>query len=273
MTETGVATAAGLRVRLRQELEQAENELGIGLNVAIALLILLSAAIFVLQTYPLSEPWGRTLHLLDGVILAVFTVEYGARLWAAEQPVKYFFSLYALVDLVAIAPVLLGLFDIRYLRLVRWFRILKLARFLATDAWLGTEGVIIARIVFTLFSIVFIYSGAIYQVEHPADPTVFATFLDAVYFAVVTMTTVGYGDVTPVSETGRTLTVLMILTGIALIPTQIGSLFQSINRIQDRMSVVCANCGLDKHEVDAQYCRRCGTKLNGEGVSSEVVKS
>jgi len=263
MTELGVATEPSVRTRVRQELEQAETSLGMGVNVAIALLILLSAAIFVLQTYPLPPTWAKTLQLLDGAVLALFTVEYIARLWVAEQPIKYFFSLYALVDLIAIAPVLFGLFDIRYLRLVRWFRILKLARFLATDAWLGAEGVIIARIVFTLFSIVFIYSGAIYQVEHPADPTVFATFLDAVYFAVVTMTTVGYGDVTPVSETGRTLTVLMILTGIALIPTQIGSLFQSINRIQDKVSIVCSNCGLDKHEADAKYCRRCGTGLEG----------
>ncbi|MEO1593255.1 MAG: ion transporter [Cyanobacteria bacterium J06632_22] len=266
MSETGLATEPNLRVRIRQELEQAETDLGVGVNVAIALLILLSAAIFVLQTYPLPPVWADTLQLLDGLILAIFTLEYGARLWVAEQPVKYFFSLYALVDLIAIAPVLFGLFDIRYLRLVRWFRILKLARFLATDAWLGTEGVIIARIIFTLFAIVFIYSGAIYQVEHPADPSVFTTFLDAVYFAVVTMTTVGYGDVTPVSETGRTLTVLMILTGIALIPTQIGSLFQSINRIQDKVRVTCTNCGLDNHEVDARYCRRCGEALpEGEG--------
>ena len=265
MSETGLVTEPRLRLRVRLELEHAETSLGVGINVAIALLILVSAGIFVLQTYPLPPAWDQTLQILDGVILALFTVEYVARLWVAEQPVKYFFSIYALVDLIAIAPVLLGLFDIRYLRLVRWFRILKLARFLATDAWLGIEGVMIARIIFTLFAIVFIYSGAIYQVEHPADPTVFRTFLDAVYFAVVTMTTVGYGDVTPVSETGRTLTVMMILTGIALIPTQIGSLFQTINRIQEKAAITCSNCGLERHERDAEYCRRCGEKLPKDG--------
>ncbi|MEL6325748.1 MAG: ion transporter [Cyanobacteria bacterium J06626_23] len=261
MAKSGSVAEWELRSWVRQELEQAKGEVGVGVNVAIALLILLSAAIFVLQTYPLPPVWARTLQVLDWLIVVLFTVEYAARLWAAEQPIKYFFSLYALVDLVAIAPVLLGLFDIRYLRLVRWFRILKLARFLATEAWLGPEGIIIARIIFTLFAIVFIYSGAIYQVEHPADPTVFKTFLDAVYFAVVTMTTVGYGDVTPVSETGRTLTVLMILTGIALIPTQIGSLFQTINRMQGKVKLVCDRCGLDSHEPDALFCRRCGQQL------------
>jgi voltage-gated potassium channel len=246
---------------IRSELEDARTGIGLGVNLAIAILILVSATIFVLQTYPLPPGVHTSLQILDWLILGVFTGEYFVRLWVAERPLRYFFSLYALVDLVAIAPILFGLFDIRYLRLIRWFRILKLARFLETEPWLGAEGVIITRIIFTLFAIIFIYSGAIYQVEHPAAPEAFATFLDAVYFAVVTMTTVGYGDVTPVSETGRTLTVMMILTGIALIPRQIGQLLLNIDRLKERKQVICPGCGLSKHEADALYCRRCGEKL------------
>ncbi|GGA28414.1 ion channel [Okeania sp. KiyG1] len=81
---------------------------------------------------------------------------------------------------------------------------------------------ILTRILFTLFTIIFIFSGLIYQVEHGVNSESFKTFLDAVYFSVVTMTTVGFGDVTPASENGRLLTVLMILTGISLIPSQLG---------------------------------------------------
>ncbi|MEO0349348.1 MAG: ion transporter [Cyanobacteria bacterium P01_A01_bin.15] len=250
-----------LRQRIRAELEEAETGLGLGVNIAIATLILLSAGIFVAETYPLPGPLAAGLRNVDWLILAVFVLEYAIRLWAAERPFRYAISPYAIVDLVSILPLLTGVFDMRSLRLIRWLRILKLARFLEEEHWLGREGLIIARIVFTLFSIVFIYSGAIYQVEHPRAPEVFGTFLDAMYFAVVTMTTVGYGDVTPVSEVGRTLTIMMILTGIILIPSQVGSLIQNVNRIQTVNALRCKSCGLSNHESDAIYCRRCGTQL------------
>ncbi len=250
-----------LRQRVRAELEEAETGLGLGVNIAIATLILMSAGLFVAETYVLSPVLITALTRLDWLILGIFVLEYGVRLWAAERPLRHLVNPYAIVDLVAILPVLTGVFDTRSLRLIRWLRILKLARFLEEERWLGREGLIIARIIFTLGSIVFIYSGAIYQVEHPIDPQVFTSFFDAMYFAVVTMTTVGYGDVTPVSDTGRTLTVMMILTGIALIPTQVGSLIQNINRIQRVNATRCGSCGLSSHEADALYCRRCGAML------------
>ncbi|MEM7063368.1 MAG: ion transporter [Cyanobacteria bacterium P01_B01_bin.77] len=250
-----------LRQRVRAELEEAETGLGLGVNIAIAALILISVGLFVAETYPLTPAIHTALKLSDWLILSLFILEYGVRLWAAERPLRYTISPYALVDLIAILPVLAGLFDTRSLRLIRWLRILKLARFLEEERWLGREGLIIARIIFTLFSIIFIYSGAIYQVEHPIAPQVFSTFLDAMYFSVVTMTTVGYGDVIPVSEIGRTLTVMMILTGIALIPSQVGRLIQNINQIQTVSTIRCQNCGLSNHETDAVYCRRCGAKL------------
>ena len=250
-----------LKLRIRAELEEAETGLGLAVNIAIATLILISAGLFIAETYPLPTKVSQGLAMLDWLILILFLVEYGVRLWAAEHPLRYIISPYAIVDLVAILPVLIGFFDTRLLRLIRWLRILKLARFLEEERWLGREGLIIARIIFTLVSIVFIYSGAIFQVEHPVNPKIFGTFLDAMYFAVVTMTTVGYGDVTPVSDAGRTLTVMMILTGIALIPTQIGRLIQNISRMQTVSTLRCDHCGLSEHENDAIYCRRCGTRL------------
>ena len=250
-----------LRTAVRAELEEAETALGLWLNGAIATLILLSAGIFVAETYPLPAAVMTGLRLADYFILGIFSVEYLARLWVAERPLRHFFSPYALIDLVAILPLLAGWFDTRSLRLIRWLRILKLARFLEEERWLGREGLLIARIVFSLFAIIFIYSGAIYQVEHRSAPEVFTTFLDAVYFAIVTMTTVGYGDVTPVSEVGRGLTLMMIVTGIALIPSQIGQLILTINQLQSEQQISCDRCGLTGHEGDALYCRRCGTRL------------
>ena len=155
--------------------------------------------------------------------------------------------------------------DVSFIRLLRWFRILRLIRFLEGRSLFGRisneDSAIFARILFTVFAIIFIYSGLIYQVEHSANPEVFSTFLDAVYFSVVTMTTVGFGDVVPISEVGRLLTVLMILTGIALIPWQLGDLIRQLVKTTNQVGTRCPTCTLSFHDVDAQFCKICGTRL------------
>lgn len=137
------------------------------------------------------------------MILVGFTAEYLLRLWSAERPWRYALSLYGLLDLLAILPFFIGFWDVRFIRLLRWLRILRLVRFFEDRVLFGyisgTDTLIVSRIVFTLVAIVFIYSGLIFQVEHGRNPA-FGTFLDAVYFAIATMTTVGFGDVTPISE-------------------------------------------------------------------------
>ncbi|MEM8504971.1 MAG: ion transporter [Cyanobacteria bacterium P01_D01_bin.1] len=263
-----------LREQIRAIIEGQESKTSLVVNGAIAFLILLSAAFFAIQTYPLPTTVKLTVKIADQIILALFTLEYLLRLWSAEKPLRFFFSLYGIIDLLAILPFLLAALDIRFLRLIRWLRILRLARFFEKRIWFnrlsGYEGLIFSRILFTLFSIIFIYAGAIYQAEHEANTEGFRTFLDAVYFAVVTMTTVGYGDITPTSELGRGLTIMMILTGIALIPTQVGNLIQQFTKVQNSLRIACTSCGLLGHEEDAQYCRRCGAALPENAEVAEV---
>ncbi len=265
-----------LREQIRAVIEEKESTTtSLVVNGAIAILILLSAALFAVQTYPLAPAIQLTVTTADQIILALFTLEYLLRLWSAEKPLRFLFSLYGLIDLVSILPFLLGALDIRFLRLIRSLRILRLVRFFEEKTWFnrlsGYDGLIFGRILFTLFSIIFIYSGAIYQAEHEANAKSFTTFLDAVYFAVVTMTTVGYGDITPTSELGRGLTIMMILTGIALIPTQIGNLIQQFTKVQNSLRVTCTSCGLLGHEEDAQYCRRCGKPLPESPETAQVL--
>ena len=262
------------REQVRQAFDETSTRIGFAINGAIALLILLSAALFAIQTYDLPESVQLTLQIADRIILVLFTLEYALRLWAVDKPLRFAFSLYGLIDLVAILPFLFGFIDTRSLRLVRWLRILRLARFFEKKIWFnrisGAEGLILARIIFTLSSIIFIYAGAIYQAEHDANGDRFATFLDAVYFAVVTMTTVGFGDITPATEAGRGLTIAMILTGIALIPTQVGNFIQQFTKVQNSLRVACISCGLLGHESDAQFCRQCGTELPVARETSDV---
>ncbi|MGM3307742.1 ion transporter [Anabaena sp. WFMT] len=253
------------REKIEFYLTDLETPIGKTINLTIAILILLSSGIFVAETYNISNDARLELRALDTCILIIFAVEYLLRLWSAENKFKYIFSFYSIIDLMAILPSFVGLVDISFIRLLRWFRILRLIRFIDKRFFIGSisseDGVIFARILFTLFAIVFVYSGLIYQVEHPVNPQNFGTFLDAFYFSVVTMTTVGFGDVTPISELGRLLTVLMILTGVGLIPWQVGDLIKRLVKTANQVEKICENCGLAFHDLDAEFCKRCGTKL------------
>ncbi|MBF2065047.1 MAG: ion transporter [Calothrix sp. C42_A2020_038] len=249
-------------------LKDLDTPLGKVINLTIACFVLISSGIFVAQTYHLRASVSFYLDLIDKIILIIFAIEYILRLWSAENKLKYLISFYSIIDLVAILPFFLSAIDISYIRLLRWFRILRLIRFIDSKYMFGIsneDSVIFGRILFTLFTIIFVFSGLIYQVEHRVNPGSFRTFLDAFYFSVVTMTTVGFGDVTPVSEPGRLLTVLMILTGIALVPWQIGDLIKRLVKSTNQIESVCSGCGLAFHDMDAQFCKRCGTKLGDRG--------
>jgi voltage-gated potassium channel len=253
------------REKIEFYLTDIETLIGKIINLIIASLVLLSSAIFVAQTYNIPHQAREQLKILDTAILIIFAIEYLLRLWSAKNRIKYIFSFYAIIDLMAILPFFIAVIDTGFIRLLRWFRILRLLRFIDRRFLFASisneDSIILARILFTLFAIVFVFSGLIYQVEHPVNPKVFATFLDAFYFSIVTMTTVGFGDVTPVSELGRLLTVLMILAGIGLIPWQVGDLIKRLVKTANQVETVCTDCGLAFHDADAGFCKNCGAKL------------
>jgi voltage-gated potassium channel len=261
--------AQRLREYVRAYLDDIDTPIGRAVNLAIAGLVLLSSAIFVAQTYSLPDGLRRSLDWFDRAILIGFAVEYLLRFWCAERRWRYLISFYSIIDLLAILPLVLGAFDIQFIRVFRWFRVLRLVRLLEGKTIIGyvtrEDSAIFTRILMTLFIIIFVFSGLIYQVEHPINPERFGTFLDAMYFAVATMSTVGFGDVTPVSELGRFLTMLMILTGIVLIPWQLGDLIRQLLKTTNPSATVqCANCGLATHDVDANFCKTCGAALRSQ---------
>jgi voltage-gated potassium channel len=247
-------------------LEDIEHPIGRIVNLIITALVLVSTGIFIAETYPLAPDVRSIVQTIDLIILSIFAVEYVLRLLSSPNKIEYIFSFYSLIDLIAILPVLTGITDVSFIRILRWFRILRLLRFIEGKALFGNlnreDSSIVTRILFTIFSIIFIYSGLIYQVEHSVNPKDFGTFFDAVYFAVVTMTTVGFGDITPTSDAGKLMTVLMILTGIALIPWQLGDLIKQVAKSANKVNTSCPKCQLSIHDLDASFCKRCGTKLS-----------
>ncbi|AFY38461.1 Ion transport protein [[Leptolyngbya] sp. PCC 7376] len=253
------------RLTIGQYLDDFESVIGRSINIVLCFFIFLSSGIFVAQTYTLPPNISDILSYVDYAILGLFTIEYCLRLICAEAPLKFLFSIAAIIDLLAIAPLFFGFFDARFLRLFRWFRLLRLIRFFRLEISIlnvkAEDTIILSRIVLTLFTIIFIYSGLIYQVEHNVNPYIFKNFLDALYFAIVTMTTVGFGDQIPISYAGKFVTLMMILTGIAVIPWQLGDLVRQFIKSTSQREIDCGKCGLAFHDQDAQFCKRCGTIL------------
>ncbi|MBD1822294.1 ion transporter [Cyanobacteria bacterium FACHB-DQ100] len=253
-----------LREKIAFYLEDIDTPVGKGINLFITGLVLVSSGIFVAETYKIPVEVRQILDAIEHLILAVFVIEYGLRIWCAERKLPFIFSLYSVIDLLSIAPFLIGT-NVGYLRIFRWFRILRLIRFIQGKTIFGyvssEDGAIFTRIIFTILSIIFVFSGLIYQVEHTVNPK-FGTFLDAVYFSVSTISTAGLGDITPISEIGRLLTTLMVLTGIVLIPWQLGDLIKRLVKTADQIQVLCSKCGLAFHDSDAYFCKNCGTCLN-----------
>jgi len=264
----------------RQTLNQwlgIETLLGKIFNLTIITLVLISAAIFVIQTYDLPPDLFQVLDLANTCILLIFILEYLLRFWCAEQKLEYFLSIYSLIDLLIFIPFIFGVFDIEigFSKTLIWFRILHLLRYLGAKTFLGIinseNNLIVTRIGFTLFSIIFVYSGLIYQIEHAINPQSFRHFFDALYFCIVTMTTVGFGDITPLSEAGRWITLAMILTGISLIPWQVGDLVKHFVKESQKVRVECQDCGLLFHDPDAKFCKHCGSSLVQEMELSKTV--
>ena len=257
-----------LRQKIAFYLEDTDSTIGLWLNLSILGLILLFSAIFVAETYPISQQLQAILKIVNLVILIIFTVEYIIRVWSAENPRQYLFSFLGLIDLIAIVPLFLGWTDIRFIRIFRWFRILRIIRVWKIEQKIlrfrTEDNIIFLRIFLTLFTIIFVYAGLIYQVEHQINSDHLVNFFDAFYFVVVTMTTVGYGDVTPLSDAGRFMTLLMIFTGVLFIPWQLSELIGQVVKTSSVIEQECSNCGLSQHDPDARFCKHCGINLGSK---------
>lgn len=276
LTNKSTNKQLSVRQKVAFYLADTETNVGLWLDLVILGLILLSCAVFVIQTYPIDPQIQSILTNIDLLILVVFTIEYLARCWSADNFSKYFFSFFGFIDLISILPLFLGWIDISFLRVFRWFRILRIVRFWKIEKRLlpiATEdSIVFIRIFLTLFTLIFVYAGLIYQVEHQINSDRLENFFDAFYFVVVTMTTVGYGDVTPLSQPGRFMTVLMIFTGVLFIPWQLSELIGQVVKTSSLVETECSNCKLSRHDPDAVFCKQCGTKLGIEKRSlSEIL--
>jgi voltage-gated potassium channel len=263
---------SGFRRTLQFYLIDCRTPLGKLIDVAIMLLNLMVCAIPVIETYPISPSTHDLLWRLELFIVAFFVLEYVARLYAAERRLRQLVDVYSIIDLVAIVPTVALLIlpsfglspDLAFLKLLRGLRVFRIFRFLRftadPDFFFGQytwRFLRVLRLFLTIFMLFFISSGLFYRVESATNPMV-TTFGDAFYFTVVALTTVGFGDIVPISAAGRWLTVAMILTGIVLIPWQAGLIIKAWLRLGVKRDIICTKCGLRWHDRDASHCKSCG---------------
>lgn len=240
--------------------------------------ILLSVLLVILESmhiFPHSA--YLVLRVLEYLLTLFFTVEYLARIYCLKQPRKYIFSFFGIVDLLATLPVYLSFFlhgshymlVIRAFRLIRIFRIFKLFTFinegnlLLRSLWISAPKILI----FFFFVLILVISmgTVMYMIEGAQEGSSFNNIPNSIYWAIVTMTTVGYGDITPVTPIGRLFSAIIMLIGYTIIavPTGIVSATMvSEHKKQEKRK--CPRCNRDGHDFEAVYCKYCGAKLKKE---------
>jgi voltage-gated potassium channel len=266
------SASSAFRETLQFYLIDCKTPLGKLIDIFIILLNLAICSIFVIETYPVSEATRRLLWNTEVIIVLFFIVEYVARLYGAKNRLKQLVDVYSIVDFIAILPTLsllvLPVFGltpnfgfIKVIRVIRVFRIFRFLRFTADRHFFFGSITVrllnLIRLFLTILIIFFISSGLFFYVESISNPGV-RTFGDAFYFTVVTLTTVGFGDIIPLSEAGKWVTVLMILSGIILIPWQVSRIAKEWIHIATKKEVLCPGCGLRYHDENASHCKSCG---------------
>jgi voltage-gated potassium channel len=262
------------RDRLHEIIFEADTPAGKAFDIALLVAILLSVAAVVLESVePIAERYGRILRIAEWVFTALFTVEYVLRLISVRRPLAYATSFFGIVDLLAVIPTYLSLFIagaqsllvIRALRLLRIFRILKIARYVGevtalVNALKATRAKITVFLMAVL-TLVLIMGTAMYVVEGKEHG--FTSIPRGMYWAIVTVTTVGYGDLAPRTPFGQALASIAVLLGYSLIiiPTGIFSVELIQHKKQGVTTQACPDCSREGHDVDAVYCKHCSARL------------
>lgn len=263
------------RAWLHQVIFEADTYAGKAFDVGLIALIVISVvAVSVESMRGLSARTTSALVIVEWVLTAVFTLEYVLRLVAVKRPLTYATSFFGVVDLMAILPTWVGLLVpgaqallvIRVLRLLRIFRILKLARFLSEAQTLTralrASSRKIAVFLLSVATIVVIVGAVMFVVEGPANG--FTSIPVSMYWAIVTLTTVGYGDIAPQTPLGQTLAsfVMVLGYGIIAVPTGIVTTELALGNLQHGVSTqACPSCSVAGHDFDAKFCRICGAHL------------
>lgn len=264
------------RDKIHEVIFEADTPLGKLFDVTLLIAIILSVVVVMLESVKsIDEKYDNIFFIVEWVFTVIFTIEYILRIYSVTKPWKYATSFYGIIDLLAILPTYIlvilpyqmnYLLIIRILRLLRIFRIFKLVQYLNEGKVLITAlRASVAKItVFLSFVIllVMVFGSILYVIEGNENSEQFTSIPRSIYWAIVTITTVGYGDISPVTPLGQTIAAVIMLLGYAVlaVPTGIVSL-ELANASNKVTNNACKSCGNDGHDEDAIHCKYCGELL------------
>lgn len=269
---------ADLRRRLHRIIFGTDTPAGKGFDLALIYAICLSVAALMAESIAsVKLRYGSELFVIEWVFTLIFTVEYIVRIYVSPRPGAYIKSFYGVVDLLSVVPTYLSLLVpganyllvVRLARVLRVFRVLKLARYISEANVLVRSLLLARRKIAVFFFVVLvlstIFGSVMYVVEGPANG--FTSIPKSIYWTVVTITTVGYGDITPQSVIGQMVATVAMLTGYSIIavPTGIVTAELATEMQRERLQILCPACRRGGHDRDAQHCKHCGASLKSSG--------
>lgn len=273
-----MADSPSWRQRLYVIIFQSDTLAGRRFDSALLIVILASLLVVFLDSVErIHQSFGTLLNVVEWLISGLFLIEYLLRLYCSPKPLRYALSFYGLIDLLAVLPGVIALFypDAQYLlvvrvvRLLRIFRILKLRQYLRQADFLltalrGSRQKITVFFV-SVMSLVTVFGSLMYVVEGPEHG--FTSIPRGIYWAIVTLTTVGFGDITPKTPLGQAIASLVMLTGYSIIAVPTGIFSAELHnamrqeRTPGQLDKPCPACAKASHEAEAAFCSRCGNAL------------
>ncbi len=247
---------------------------GRAFDISLIVAILASLLVLILESIPnVMSEWSQQLRYIEYTFTALFTLEYLLRLYCSPKPKSYATSFYGVVDLLAILPTYLAIIFpgasfmgvVRLLRVMRIFRILKLVRYLQDSNILLRSLLMARRKILIFFStvgiLVVIFGALIFVIEGPENG--FTSIPHSIYWAIVTITTVGYGDMVPQTALGKAIASLTMLLGYSILAVPTGIITAELsNEMNSHKELVkCPNCNRSGHDSDAIYCKHCASEL------------
>ncbi|MDX1489911.1 MAG: ion transporter [Pseudohongiellaceae bacterium] len=280
MSTTSDQRQLSFKEKLRDVIFGYDTPAGKTFDLILILVITLSVLALVLDSVEvIHQQYRLQLFALEWLFTCAFTVEYGLRIYSSEKPRQYIFSFYGIIDLLSILPSYIALLFppvnflvvVRILRVLRVFRVLKLFRYIGEANFLwsaiynGRRKIFI--FMFTVINLIVVFGTMMFVIEGPENG--FTNIPSSIYWAIVTITTVGYGDIVPQTALGQTIAAIAMISGYAIIAVPTGiigaELMQefrrgdTLKRIESH--IVCPHCGLKGHDVAANFCQGCGGRL------------